>query len=160
VAKVGTTGQGNLNIESLQDISTYKSNQSSRGFSASAGPGNYGGSISASNSNIKSNLAGAVIASTDQAIQNNKNSITTQTLTTSDLANKAEYSANASSVTIGLGTQGGLPQLSGVGMGSDEGKVNTATVSAISHGIVSITDSTAQQESTGTDAVTMRCPRL
>lgn len=180
VAKVGTTGQGNLNIESLQDISTYKSNQSSRGFSASAGPGNYGGSISASNSKIKSdyasvneqssikagdagfdidvagntNLAGAVIASTDQAIQNNKNSITTQTLTTSDLANKAEYSANASSVTIGLGTQGGLPQLSGVGMGSDEGKVNTATVSAISHGIVSITDSTAQQESTGTDAVT------
>lgn len=37
VMEVGTSGKGNLNIESLQDASTYKSNQQSVGVSVSVG---------------------------------------------------------------------------------------------------------------------------
>lgn len=173
-----TTG-GNLNIQSLQDTDQYNAQQKSLGFSVSIpiGAGAVGGSLSASSSKTKSNyqsvqeqagifagdggfqvnvngntdLKGAVIASTDKAVQDNKNSLTTQTLTTSNIENKAEYKANASSATIGMGRQGGLPQLSGAGIGHDEDKSNSVTVSAISQGAVNITDSPAQQTLTGKD---------
>jgi filamentous hemagglutinin len=129
VADVGTSGDGNLNIQSLQDTSTYDSKQKSAGISVSVpiGAGAYGGSISASNSNTKSNyasvneqsgifagdegfqvnvngntnLTGAVIASTEQAIADNKNSLTTQTLTISNIQNSATYEAKGSSATVG-----------------------------------------------------------
>ncbi|MDD2933275.1 MAG: hemagglutinin repeat-containing protein [Methylotenera sp.] len=182
VADVGTSGQGNLNIESLQDTSTYKSKQSSAGISVSVpiGAGSYGGSISASNSKTKSdyasvneqsgilagdggfqvnvngntNFTGAVIASTDKAIQGNANSLTTQTLITSNIQNKAEYDAKAFSATVGAGTQGGLPQLSGAGIGQDSDDANSITVSAISGGNVKVTDNNKQIDVSGNDAVT------
>ncbi|MDP3743728.1 MAG: hemagglutinin repeat-containing protein [Methylotenera sp.] len=182
VADVGTSGQGNLNIESLQDSSTYKSKQSSAGISVSVpiGAGSYGGSISASNSKTKSDYAsvneqsgilagdggfqvnvkgntdlkGAVIASTDKAIQDNANSLTTQTLTTSNIQNKAEYDAKAFSATVGAGTQGGLPQLSGAGIGQDSDDAKSITVSAISGGNVKVTDNNKQIDVSGNDAVT------
>ncbi|MDO9281891.1 MAG: hemagglutinin repeat-containing protein [Methylotenera sp.] len=189
VADVGTSGQGNLNIESLQDTSTYKSKQSSAGISVSVpiGAGTYGGSISASNSKTKSdyasvneqsgimagdggfqinvngntNLTGAVIASTDKAIQDNANSLNTQTLTTSNIQNSAEYEANAMSMSVGGGTQSGKPTLSGAGVGSDSGDASSVTVSGISNAVVSITDPSAgsgqvntQQALTGQDATT------
>ncbi|MFA7349854.1 MAG: hemagglutinin repeat-containing protein [Methylotenera sp.] len=182
VANVGTSGQGNLNIESLQDTSTYKSKQSSAGISVSVpiGAGSYGGSISASNSktksdyasvneqsgimsgdggfqvNVKGNtdLTGAVIASTDKAIQDNRNSLTTQTLIVSNIKNSAEYEANAMSMSVGGGTQSGKPTLSGAGVGSDSGDASSVTVSGISGGTVSITDNGEQQAVSGQDATT------
>ena len=188
VANVGTSGQGNLNIESLQDTSTYKSKQSSAGISVSVpiGAGSYGGSISASNSKTKSDyasvneqsgimagdggfqvnvngntdLTGAVVASTDKAIQDNANSLTTQTLTTSNIGNKAEYEGNASSFSAGVGQHTAAngdvkntPSAS-AGIASKEDSASSITVSGISGGAVNITDNTTQQTKTGKDAIT------
>lgn len=180
IADVGTSGDGNLNIQSLQDISTYGSKQKNAGISVSVpiGAGAYGGSISSSNTKIESdyasvneqagifagndgfqvsvagntNLAGAVIASTEQAIQSDRNGLTTETLTVSNIQNKAEYEAKGSSATIGGGLQAGLPQLSGAGIGSDSDKTDSVTVGAISQGTVNVTDNDAQQDLTGKDA--------
>jgi len=182
VADVGTSGDGNLTIQSLQDTSTYKSKQKSAGISVSIpiGAGMAGGSISSSKSKIKSdyasvdeqsgifagadgfqvnvagntNLTGAVIASTEQAIEDNKNSLITETLSTSDISNKAEYDGKATSATIGGGIQAGLPELSGAGKGGDNDKAESATVSAISLGVLNIIDNDSQQTLTGEDATT------
>ncbi len=182
VADVGTSGSGNLNIQSLQDTSTYQAKQKSAGISISVpiGAGSYGGSVSASQSKINSdyasvneqagifagdegfqvnvagntNLTGAVIASSEQAITDNKNTLTTETLTVSDIQNKAVYDAKGASATIGGGLQAGLPQLSGAGIGSDSDDAESVTVSAISGGTVSVTDNPAQQNLTGKDALT------
>jgi len=182
VADVGTTGKGNLNIKSLQDTSTYDSKQKSAGISVSMpiGAGMAGGSFSSSNTKIKSDYAsvneqagiyagdggfqvnvngntdlkGAVIASAETAIAENRNSLTTETLTVANIANQAEYDAKATSATVGGGIQAGLPQLSGAGMGSDSGKTNSSTVSAISGGTVDITNDAEQQTKSGTDAAT------
>lgn len=173
---------GNLNIESLQDTKQYKDKQKSAGISVSIpiGAGGYGGSISASSSKTTSNYAsvneqsgimagdggvqanakgnvdlkGAVIASTDKAIQNRKNSLTALTLKAVNLQNAAEYRAKGTSATVGYGFQAGLPQLSGAGVGSDNGNASSVTVSGISDGTVSITDNAKQQAMTGHDATT------
>ena len=106
------------------------------------------------NVNGNTNLKGAVIASSDTAIRENKNSLTTQTLTTSNIENKAEYKANAMGVSIAAGTQSGAPTLSGAGTGSDSGHAESTTVSAISQGTVNITDSNQQLALAGKSAVT------
>lgn len=182
IANIGTSGDGNLNIQSLQDTSTYDSKQKNTGISVSVpiGAGMAGGSFSASNSKIKNNyasvneqagifagdggfqvnvngntnLTGAVIASSEQAIVENRNSLTTETLTVSNIANQAEYDAKATSATVGGGLQAGLPVLSGAGVGSDSGKASSTTVSAISGGAINITDDAGQQAKSGTDAAT------
>ena len=185
IANVGTNGQGNFNIQSLQDSNTYNSEQSNFGVSVSLciPPfcyGASGGSLSMGESNTDSNyqsvneqagifagdggfqvnvngntnLTGAVLASGEQAIQNNANSLTTQTLTTSNIANSAAYEAEASSATVGAGTQGGLPQLSGAGIGEDSGDGSSTTLSGISGGTVSVTDNAQQTALTGNDATT------
>jgi filamentous hemagglutinin len=110
--------------------------------------------------NGNTNLTGAAIASGEQAIQNNANSLTTQTLTTSNIANSAEYEAEGYSVAAGVGynTQAnGLlknaPTASaGISELSDDS--NSVTVSGISGGTVNITDNTQQQALTGQDATT------
>jgi hypothetical protein len=130
VMDVGTSGRGNLNIESLQDTSTYKSNQQSLGGSISVGMGQMSGSINYSKSSTNSNYAsvmeqsgvkagdggfqinvrgntdlkGAVIASSDKAVADNKNNLSTQTLTQSDIKNSAEYDAQSVGVGIGYST--------------------------------------------------------
>jgi filamentous hemagglutinin len=172
IANVGTSGKGNLNIQSLQDTDQYTAQQKSAGFSVSVpigggavGGGAVGGSVSASSSNTKSNyqsvqeqagifagdggfqinvsgktdLKGAVIASTENAVQDNKNSLTTQTLAVSNIENLVKYDAKAASATLGGGLHAGLPQLSGAGLGSDNGKESSTTVSAISIGALNIT---------------------
>lgn len=191
IANVGTSGQGNLNIQSLQDTSTYKDKQSSAGFSLSicVPPfcyGTSGGSVSASNSKINSNyasvneqagiyagdggfqintngntnLTGAVIASNDKAIQDNKNSLTTNTLTTSNIENKAEYEGKASSVAAGVGNNKQADGMyrnaptASAGFGNESDDASSTTVSAISGGTVAITDSAKQQAATGKDATT------
>jgi filamentous hemagglutinin len=194
IANVGTnplTG-GNLNIQSLQDINTYNSEQSNFGVSVSLCippfcTGASGGSFSMGESNIdanyqsvneqsgifagdegfqvnvngNTNLTGAVIASTEPAVQNNANSLTTQTLTTSNLENSAEYEAEGYSISAGVGTTQqpdgtgfkNTPTASaGISELSDD--INSVTVSGISGGTVNITDNTQQQALTGQDATT------
>jgi filamentous hemagglutinin len=147
---------GDLNIESLQDTSTYDSNQSSAGFSVSFSPTGIptGGSINASQTNIDSNYAsvteqsgikagdggyqvnvegdtslkGAVIAASDQAIADGKTDFKTGgTLTMSDIQNSASYQADATGFSAGVGSQLGA---SG-GTGSDSGDAQSVTTSGI-----------------------------
>ena len=184
VANVGTAGKGKLNIQSLQDSSTYTDKQSNFGVSVSLciPPFCYGassGSVSAGKANTNShyqsvqqqagifagnggfqvnvngntNLKGAVIASSDTAIRENKNSLTTQTLSSSNIENTAEYKAEAMSASVSLGTQPGMPTLNGAGLGSDSGKSNSVTTSGISGGTVNITDNNQQMALTGKDSV-------
>lgn len=188
VADVGTSGTGNLNIQSLQDTSTYNGKQSSSGFSVSVpiGAGTAGGSISASKSKINSdyasvteqsgikagdggfqvnvngntNLTGAVIASTETAIQNNRNNLITETLTASDIQNKAEFAGESSSFNAGVGRHTdkngeikNSPSAS-AGIASVEDKASSITQSGVSGGAIGITDNSQQTAITGKDAAT------
>ena len=156
---VGTGGQGNLNIASLQDTSTYKSNQQSMGVSISAGMGKVSGSLNASRSSVdgnyasvneqsginagdggfqvnvngKTDLKGSKIASTDKAAAEGKNSFTTQTLTTSDIQNHSDYKAESQSVGVGTGYSGSQLSMNGtgVGIGSSSGSESSTTKSGI-----------------------------
>ncbi|MBP1315283.1 hemagglutinin repeat-containing protein [Herbaspirillum sp. 1130] len=208
VMDVGTSGRGNLNIESLQDTSTYKSNQQSLGGSISVGMGQMSGSINYSKSSTNSNYAsvmeqsgvktgdggfqinvrgntdlkGAVIASSDKAVADNKNNLSTQTLTQSDIKNSAEYDAQSVGIGIGYSTgksnpvgrdQQGNTQTGGTRVpGADlpttgkdggfsatppvvmgaSGSSSSVTRSGISGGIILITDDKKQQELTGKTA--------
>ncbi|ESH86953.1 filamentous hemagglutinin outer membrane protein [Cupriavidus sp. HPC(L)] len=122
----GTIGR-DLNIESRQDTETYHSRESSSGMQASVcvPPFCYGTAVHASGSvtqgntdstyrsvqeqsgiyagqggfdvNVKGNtdLKGGIVASTAEF---NKNRLTTGTLTSSDIENKAEYSSSTSTI--------------------------------------------------------------
>jgi len=159
-ANVGTNGKGNLNIESLQDTSQYKSQQQSLGGSISAGVGKVSGSIDASRSKVEGNyqsvteqsgilagddgfkvnvngntdLKGAKIASTDKAVTDNKNSLTTASLTTSSIQNKSDYKAESQSFSAGGGYGGGNSSLNGtgIGFGKDSGSASSTTTSGVS----------------------------
>lgn len=128
VADVG----GNLNMESLQDTSTFHSKDQSIAGSVTVGYG-FSGSVSASQQkidsdyasvkeqsgirtgdggfqvNVKGNtdLKGATLASTDKAVQDGANSLTTATLTTSEIHNHADYSASSIGIGGGYSTGGG-----------------------------------------------------
>ncbi|WP_211465751.1 hemagglutinin repeat-containing protein [Collimonas silvisoli] len=156
IAAVG----GNLNIESLQDTSTYDSKQQNVGVGVTIpiGPGAGGINVSGGKSKIDSNfqsvteqsgikvgdggfditvkgntdLKGAVIASTDKAVQDAKNSFVTDSLTQSDIQNSASYSANSVSVTGGVGTQPAGNQGTGIGFGHDSGNASSTSQSGIS----------------------------
>ncbi|MDQ5880396.1 MAG: filamentous hemagglutinin, partial [Pseudomonadota bacterium] len=157
-----------LLIESLQDTSTYDSKQKSLGVSVSlcippfcvGATGS--GSVSASNSKVKSDYAsvteqsairagdkgfdvdvkgdtdlkGGAITSTQQAIDNNKNSFHTGgEFTLSDIQNKAEYKAKSVSASVGAGTSfdGALkPGGTSTGFGKDGDKAESMTLAAIS----------------------------
>lgn len=123
---------GDLNIESLQDTATFDYKSQSASVSATVG---FGVSVSASFSkskiksdyasvqeqsgilagdggfdiNVKGNtdLKGAVIASTQQAMDANLNKLTTGTLTTSDIRNKADYKGSSVSVSASASVAGG-----------------------------------------------------
>ncbi|QUP56850.1 filamentous hemagglutinin N-terminal domain-containing protein (plasmid) [Ralstonia syzygii] len=145
VANVG----GDLNIESLQDTSTYHTKDQSIGGSVTVGFG-FSGSANFSQQKIDSDFAsvteqsgikagdrgfqvnvrgntdlkGAVIASTDKAVQDGVNSLTTATLTQSEIHNRAEYSA--SSIGIGGGYSYGGGGMMPIGGGSGGGGNTTA----------------------------------
>src|SRR5450830_1218811 len=151
---------GNLNVESLQDSSQYKSQQQSLGGSVSVGVGKVSGSISASRSKVDGNyqsvteqsgilagddgfkvavngntdLKGAKIASTDKAVADNKNSFTTASLTNSDIQNKSDYKAESQSFSAGGGYGGGKTAMNGtgIGFGKDSGSAASTTTSGIS----------------------------
>jgi hypothetical protein len=151
-----------LNIASLQDTSTYTSEQKSMGGSLSVGYGKMSGSVSASKSNIDSNfnsvgeqsgikagsggfqvsvagntaLLGSVIASDTQAVNAQKNSFKTGgTLTIADIQNVASYSAKSISISMGSSQQPtGKMDLSGLGLGlgSDSGDASSTSSAGIS----------------------------
>ncbi|WP_460902673.1 hemagglutinin repeat-containing protein, partial [Paraburkholderia jirisanensis] len=174
---------GNLNIASVQDTMTSRAKQESTGggFSISQG----GGSASFSHSSGKANgsyagvneqagiqagdggfsitvagntdLKGGLIASDAEA---SKNSLSTATLTFSDIQNHSEYSAHSSGFsagattgdgggnystygnTSGKGTGGAAPMLSQ----SDSGSDSATTRSAISAGTISVTNTANQKQ--------------
>jgi filamentous hemagglutinin len=152
--QVTATVGGNLNIESLQDKSNYTEQSKNIGGSVTIGPAP-GASISLGKTNIDSNyesvteqsgiqagdggfkvavtgntdLKGSVIASTQKAVTDNKNSFTTGgTLTTSDIQNKADYKAEAAQVSVGVGSSAG----GSAGVGNKEGSASSMTTSGIS----------------------------
>lgn len=167
-----------LNIESVQDSSTYDSKQQSVGGSLSVGYGKMNGSFSASQSkvnsdylsvtqqsgfkagddgfdiNVKGNtdLKAGLIASTDQAAAENKNKLSTGTLTTSDLNNKAEYEASSISVGVGTSATAGALNPAGMGFGNDGDNQTSTTKAGISQAKLTITDEEKQKQLTGKDA--------
>ncbi|SIT41615.1 Filamentous haemagglutinin family outer membrane protein (fragment) [Paraburkholderia piptadeniae] len=157
---------GNLNIASVQDTTTSSAHQSSSGggFSISQGGGASGsfstqhgsanGSYAAVNEqagiqagaggfdiNVKGNtdLKGAYIASDADA---SKNTMTTGTLSWSDMQNHSEYSASSSGVTFGGGGLGVTPMISQ----SDSGSEHATTRSGVAAGNVVITDAANQKQ--------------
>ncbi len=80
------------------------------------------------------NLKGAVIASTDKAVQDGVNSLTTATLTQSEIHNRAEYSASSIGMTLsgGKDVKGGRISPTGAGVGQDSGSASSTTTSGIS----------------------------
>ncbi|WP_175755074.1 hemagglutinin repeat-containing protein [Burkholderia cepacia] len=142
VADVG----GNLNIESLQDKDRYDSKQQNAGVSVSVCPppcvssvaGNVGQTKMSSDyasvteqSGIKAgdggfqvdvkgntDLKGGVIASSDKAVLDGVNSLTTATLTHSDIENHASYDASQVALSGGYsfgGDSGSGGNKSGIG---------------------------------------------
>jgi filamentous hemagglutinin len=154
---------GNLHMASPQDSSRTTSRQSSAGGSLSVSAAGIptGGGINASKSNIDSrftsvnqqtaikaghggfqvdvkgntDLKGAVITSTQAAVDSNKNAFTTGgSLTLSDLQNTASYNANAAGISVSVGKQDGKYGVSGVGagVGSDQGNASSTSLAGIS----------------------------
>lgn len=156
VANVG----GDLNIESLQDTSKYDSKQKNIGGSVTIGAGG-GGSLSYSKSSInsdyasvteqsgikagdagfqvnvqgKTDLKGAVIASTEKAVQDDKNILVTASLNISDIQNKASYEGKSMGLNVGsaVSTNGKLaPSGTSVGFGKDSDSTSSVTQSGVS----------------------------
>lgn len=151
---------GKLKVESLQDTSHFESKQQSIGASVTIGAG-ASGSFSASSSKTNSDYAnvaeqsglkagdggfqvnvkgdtelkGGAITSTEKALQDNKNAFTTGgRLTTSDIQNSANYSANSIGATLGtsqLNDGTFKPAGNSAGIGSDQGSASSTTQAGI-----------------------------
>lgn len=183
---------GNLTIESLQDESHYHSKDQSVGGSITVGYGFAAGGAGFSNSKINSDfisvteqsgllagdggfdvtvkgntdLKGGVIASTDTAVDEDRNRFTTGSLTMSDIANKAEYDAKGFSVGGSYSTgeardqQGNIvvnndgtskmvnSPAASAGFGQDSGSAASVTTSGIS-GIAGNTEVRTGDQETG-----------
>lgn len=101
-------------------------------------------------------LKGAVIASTDKAIEDGKNSLTTATLTQNDIQNKADARAESSGITLSSdmftqGKYGAGKAIIGNALNnsSESDSASGQTHSAVSAGTVTLTDETGQQQRTG-----------
>jgi filamentous hemagglutinin len=200
-AKVG----GDLNIESLQDTSTYRSEQLSANVGVSIcippfcmGMSSVSGGIGqqkmhsdyasvSDQSGIKArdggfqievkgntDLKGAIIASTDKAVADGKNTLSTSTLTSSDIKNKADYDATSINLSGGYSaggkvgrdangnvdaTKAGTPVADKGGFGVNApvalyagDSSSSKTLSGISGAAVTVTDSAKQQALTGQTA--------
>ena len=171
---------GNLNIQSVQDTTVSTANQSSAGGGFSISQGGGSASFSAQNGHADSNyaqvneqagiqagsggfninvngntnLTGAVIASTADA---SKNSLTTATLTYSDIQNQSHYDATSNGISAGVGvgntgkalgpgSVGGTGAVSPMISQDANGDSSATTRSAVSAGTITITNSTAQTQ--------------
>ncbi|MEA9482572.1 hemagglutinin repeat-containing protein [Xanthomonas campestris] len=201
IADVG----GNLSIESLQDTSTYDSKDKSVGASVTFGAG-FSASASYSSNKVNGDFAsvteqsgiqagdggfnirvggntdlkGAVIASTQAAVDAGVNRLQTGTLTYSDIGNTSSYDAKGFSLSGGYskGTgdkkqQGETGQVqptvnnganwswqnfqtgstgTAAGIGSKSGDATSTTTSGISGGSLLITDEAGQLAKSGKTA--------
>jgi filamentous hemagglutinin len=121
--------------------------------------------------NGNTDLKGAVIESTQKAIDDNKNSLTTGTLTLSSIQNQDNYDASgfsvSGSVSGKMGDQTPTEQMSAKdkaaansqskpggssGISSESGGQGSTTMSGISGGALTITNDGAQQAKTGQTA--------
>ncbi|RUS67788.1 tRNA nuclease CdiA [Saezia sanguinis] len=176
---------GNLNIETLQDSSFHTSHSSSSSISASTQQGSSGGAMGGSKAQASgayisaqeyagimagdggfditvagnTDLKGAIIASTQQAVDDNKNQLTTGSLTTSDLINASSYDAKGNSISAGMqggmhenGTFNGTPSGNMMGYTSDSGSDSSITIAGISTGSITITNEDEQLRRTGQTA--------
>ena len=103
-------------------------------------------------------LKGGVVSSSQAAVEAGKNSLSTATLTTSDLSNDASASALAAGATVSSdmleqGKYGVAKAVAGAVLtqGNASGSSSGATRSAVSAGTINITDSAAQKQLTGQD---------
>jgi filamentous hemagglutinin len=160
---------GDLIIESLQDTSVWREENSQNGGSASSSGG---ASASASRTQIhsdyasvgeqsgirvgdggfqvsvqgKTELIGGAITSTQVAVDQERNRFdSVGGLTLSDIHNSASFEANSVGVSVGVGSQLGS---SGAGIGSDKGSASSTTVAAIS-GIAGNKDARTGDAETG-----------
>ncbi|UXH77378.1 hemagglutinin repeat-containing protein [Roseateles amylovorans] len=155
---------GDLQIESQQDTAKFDSKSSTVGGSVTVGYG-AGGSANYSKSKVdadyaavgtqagiragdggfqvevkgNTDLKGGAITSSQAAIDAGKNSLSTGTLTTSDIDNRSQYSASA--VTVSAGTSGGM-----AGAYKDSGEERSTTKSTISAGVTTITSGDASSQ--------------
>ncbi|WP_322056718.1 hemagglutinin repeat-containing protein [Paraburkholderia sp. J63] len=164
---------GNLNVVSVQDTTTSAAHQSSAGGGFTISQGGGGASFTAQNGHadgqyagvneqaginagdggfdisVKGNtgLNGAVITSTADA---SKNSLTTGTLTYSDIANHSEYDASSNGISAGVGIASSgksVGPASGSNTGgvspmlpeNDSGSSDATTRSAVSAGTITVT---------------------
>ncbi|WP_431287238.1 hemagglutinin repeat-containing protein [Roseateles chitinivorans] len=162
--KVGVDVGGNLKIESLQDTAKFDSKSMSAGGSVTIG---YGSSASGNFSqskvtadfaavgeqagiragdggfqvNVKGNtdLKGGAITSSQAAIDAGSNSLSTGTLTTSDIENRSQFKASA--VMVSAGTGGGM-----AGAFKDSDDDRSTTRSTISAGNTTITGGDAASQ--------------
>ncbi|MBD9398679.1 hemagglutinin repeat-containing protein [Pseudomonas sp. PDM11] len=202
VANVGR----DLNIESLQDTSTYKVDEKSMGvglslcippfcYGASSVSANFGKTdidskyasvteqtgIRAGDGGFQidvggnTDLVGAVITSTDKAIDDGRNTLSTATLTTRDIKNEAKYEGSSLSIGGGYGAnvgkdqqgnaqagpeqtpgstlpnEGGFSATMPVALGAKD-DASSVTHSGISAANVEIRDDAGQQALTGSTA--------
>jgi len=175
---------GNLNIQSVQDTTVSAAHQSSAGggfsiseaggsasFSAQNGhaDGNYaqvneqagiqaGGGGFDVNVKGNTNLTGAVISSTADPSQN---SLTTGTLTYSDIQNQSHYDATSNGISAGVGvgstgkalgpgSVGGTGGVSPMMSQNESGDSSATTRSAIGAGSINITSQAAQTQDVST----------
>ncbi|HDR9587679.1 TPA: hemagglutinin repeat-containing protein [Burkholderia stabilis] len=165
---------GNLNVASVQDTTSSAAHQSSAGGGVTISQaGGVGGSFSAQNGHADGNYAGVTEQAGIQAgsggfdvtVKGNtdlkgayigstadpsKNSLTTSTLTTSDIENHSHYSANSAGFSAGasVGPSNkavGPSSVSGSGgvtpmvFQNDSGDQSATTKSAVSAGTINIT---------------------
>ena len=179
---VGGEVGGNLIIESLQDTSRFDGRQSHAGGAIAVGPGLVSGGASYSGSRatgdfasvsqpsgiyagdggydltVKGNTAfqGGVIASTQAAIDNDRNRLTTGTMTYGDIENYSHFNSSGIHLSGGytslhpaMGKSGGS---AAAGVSQDSGRIHSTTQSSISPGTIHITNEAAQQALTGQTA--------
>jgi filamentous hemagglutinin len=189
---------GDLNIESLQDTAKFDSKNQSVSVGGTVGVGvSVNGSFSNSSLHsdyasvqeqsgiragsdgfqitVKGNtdLKGAVVTSTQDAIEQHKNTLSTGSLTVSDIENHADYKGQSVGLSGGFGTKGDKgakgsePDTTGVAEGiwkpmqtggtgmntpiamAASDSASSTTLSGISGADITITDEQKQQELTG-----------
>ncbi len=151
---------GNLAITSQQDSSSYDSHEQSRGISAVVpiAAGSYGGSASASKTDIVSDYAnvreqsalragdggfsvhvagsttlqGGAITSTQTAVDTKSNSYSSSATNLSNVDNSAHYQAKSIAISAGINRTGEMSQpINSIGIGSRTGGVNNTSLAAI-----------------------------
>ncbi|CAN7363296.1 hemagglutinin repeat-containing protein [Variovorax paradoxus] len=158
--RINADVSGNLHVETLQDTSTYHSQNSGGGFNSTIcawicygdssvsvyahntrGDGNFASATQQSgflagdggfgvNVGGNTNLVGGVISSTDVAVNGSKNSFSTSSLTMADLVNHDTFKGSGYSISASTSTAG--MGSGGAGIGSNDINESSITRSGIS----------------------------